>query len=175
MRQWKEPTAPYALTRELSRAPSTANNVPLLERFPWKLQRTLLISSCKHCKKFGKGLSLPAEAVGCTPLHTAFFSAPRSLVPETLRTSMAGYTRLLNDFPSSSLNSTGWSSLGPQQGSLMLIWIVLCPRHSSAASPTAHCVPGNQRYKCTLHGMAYISAINSYSQHNPSSGSYSKT
>lgn len=35
---------------------TTGTNAPLLERSPWKLQRTLLNSGCKHCKNFGKGL-----------------------------------------------------------------------------------------------------------------------
>lgn len=150
---------------------TTANNVPLLERFPWKLQRTLLISGCKHCKDFGKCPSLTAEAVGCTP-HTAFPSAWRCLVSEMLKTLMAGYTRLLNDFPPSSQLSQffiqGIKLPWPKAGLLEL-----CSVQGTALLP--HHVPGNQRHKCTLHGMAYISAINSYFQHNPSSGSYSKT
>lgn len=91
---------------------------------------------------------------GCLPLHTAFFSARRCLVSGKLKTLMAGYMRFLNDFPSSHAHFNCALSQ-------------LCC--------VTNCVPANQRYKCTLHRMAYISAINSYFQHNPSSGSYSKT
>lgn len=81
---------------------TTANHDPLLARFPWKLQRTLLILGCKQCKDSGKAFLVTAEACRLQALPTAFFSARRCLVSEKLKTLMAGYTRLLNDFPSCS-------------------------------------------------------------------------